>query len=55
MPLRSIGVDVGGTKVLGVLTTSDGDGEVLAEERVPTPSTGEAILDAERYAGKRIV
>lgn len=46
MPLRSIGVDVGGTKVLGVLTTSDGDGEVLAEERVPTPSTGEAILDA---------
>jgi glucokinase len=42
--MRSIGVDVGGTKVLGVLTTNDG--EVLQEERVPTPSGGEAILDA---------
>ncbi|MDQ1374478.1 MAG: hypothetical protein QOJ09_1816, partial [Actinomycetota bacterium] len=40
--MRSIGVDVGGTKVLGVLTTNDGD--VLQEERVPTPSGGEAIL-----------
>ncbi len=37
-------MDVGGTKVLGVLTTSDG--EVLGEERVPTPAGGEAILDA---------
>ena len=42
--MRSIGVDGGGTKVLGVLTTSDA--EVLQEERVPTPSTAEAILDA---------
>lgn len=41
---RTIGVDVGGTKVLGVLTTSDG--ELLGEERVPTPSGGDAILDA---------
>jgi glucokinase len=41
---ESIGVDVGGTKVLGVLTTSDG--EMLGEERVPTPAGGDAILDA---------
>lgn len=42
--MRSIGVDVGGTKVLGVLTT-DGR-EIVAEERVLTPVGGEAILDA---------
>jgi glucokinase len=40
----SIGVDVGGTKGLGVLTASGG--EVLAEERTPTPAGGDAILDA---------
>ena len=42
--MHSIGVDVGGTKVLGVLTT--GEGEVQAEERVPTPTGGDAILDS---------
>ena len=41
---HTIGVDVGGTKVLGVLTTSEG--EVVGEERLPTPAGGEAILDA---------
>ena len=41
---ESIGVDVGGTKVLGVLTNSAG--ETLGEERVPTPAGGDAILDA---------
>jgi glucokinase len=42
--MRSIGVDVGGTKILGVLTT--GEAEMLQEERVPTPAGGDAILDA---------
>jgi glucokinase len=41
---RTIGVDVGGTKVLGVLATDDG--EVVAEERVPTPPGGDAIVDS---------
>ena len=44
MAERSIGVDVGGTKVLGVVTTNAG--EVVREERRPTPPGGEAILDA---------
>ena len=33
---RRIGIDVGGTKCLGVLL--DDDGTILAEERRPTPS-----------------
>ena len=44
MPDRSMGIDVGGTKVLGVVATNTG--EVVREERVPTPHGGEAILDA---------
>ena len=44
MPEQSIGVDVGGTKVLGVVTTNAG--EVLREERVATPGGGAAILDS---------
>jgi glucokinase len=42
MPV-TIGVDVGGTKILGV--AHDGR-QVVAEHRVATPSTGEGILDA---------
>ncbi|HUF32723.1 MAG TPA: ROK family protein [Acidimicrobiales bacterium] len=40
----TIGVDVGGTKVLGVVV--DADGEVVAEVRRPTPLGGGAVVDA---------
>lgn len=39
-----VGVDVGGTKCLGLLI--DPDGGVVAERRVPTPPTGEALVTA---------
>ena len=39
-----IGVDVGGTKVLGVVV--DDDGALVAEHRVPTPVGGDAVIDA---------
>jgi len=42
--LTTIGVDVGGTKVLGVVV--DQAGEVVASQRVPTPSGGDAVVDA---------
>ena len=38
----TIGVDVGGTKCLGVLV--DAGGEVVAEHRLPTPSTGRELV-----------
>ena len=40
----SIGIDVGGTKALGVVT--DASGAVLAEHRVPTPSEGTDLIEA---------
>jgi glucokinase len=40
----TIGVDVGGTKVLGVVV--DEHGTLLAEHRVPTPATGDAVIAA---------
>lgn len=40
----TIGLDVGGTKVLGVAL--DGSGSVLAEHREPTPLGGEAVIGA---------
>ena len=40
----TIGVDIGGTKVLGVVVGPDGI--VIANDRVLTPPTGEEILDA---------
>ena len=40
----TIGIDVGGTKALGVVT--DATGAVLAEHRVPTPEDGMAMIDA---------
>src|SRR5687768_18412525 len=40
----AIGIDVGGTKCLGVVL--DDAGRVTAEHRVATPTEGEALLDA---------
>jgi len=40
------GVDVGGTKVLGVLVDPDDPSVVIDEARVPTPTGQEAVLDA---------
>lgn len=40
----AVGIDVGGTKCLGVVI--DQAGEVLEEVRVPTPRTGPALIDA---------
>lgn len=42
--LPTIGVDLGGTKCLGVVL--DDDGRVKAEHRVPTPSGADAVMDA---------
>lgn len=40
------GLDLGGTKLLGVVVDTDRPGSSRFEERVPTPHGGEAILDA---------
>ncbi|MEQ1703191.1 MAG: ROK family protein, partial [Ilumatobacteraceae bacterium] len=40
---RRLGIDVGGTKCLGVIL--DDAGEVLEEQRRPTPKGPEAIID----------
>lgn len=42
---RAIGLDIGGTKVLG-LAVDTATGEVLEERRVPTPRGSEALVDA---------
>lgn len=42
--MTTIGVDVGGTKVLGAVV--DGAGALLAEHRVPTPTTGDEVIAA---------
>ncbi|PLS76375.1 MAG: glucokinase [Actinobacteria bacterium] len=44
MTTRAIGIDVGGTKCLGVAL--DGAGSVVAEHRVATPDGAEAVLEA---------
>jgi glucokinase len=41
----SVGLDVGGTKVLGVVVDPRHPGTVLAERRVPTPEGGEGLVD----------
>lgn len=41
--MRTVGVDLGGTKCLGVLVE---DGKVVGELRMPTPAGDRAILDA---------
>jgi glucokinase len=43
--MHTIGIDVGGTKVLGVVVDDATPGAVLAEERVPTPDGGEGLVD----------
>jgi glucokinase len=47
-PTPTVGVDVGGTKLLGLLVgPAGGDAvPVLAQQRVPTPHGGDAIVDA---------
>jgi glucokinase len=47
-PTPTVGVDVGGTKLLGLLVGPAGGGAVpvLAQQRVPTPHGGDAIVDA---------
>ncbi len=42
--MTTVGVDVGGSKSLGVLLAADGT--VVAEQRVPTPRTADALLGA---------
>jgi glucokinase len=43
-PARAtIGIDVGGTKILGLLVDADDD-RVLLEHRLPTPSDGEGLI-----------
>jgi glucokinase len=44
--MLTIGVDVGGTKVLGVAVDTDDPATVLAELRVPTPEGGAGLVDA---------
>jgi glucokinase len=41
---RAIGIDVGGTKMLGVVVDTDAPEELVAEHRVPTPRGTEALL-----------
>jgi len=41
----SVGLDVGGTKVLGVAIDLENPGTVLAERRVPTPEGGAGLVD----------
>ena len=40
-----VGVDIGGTKILGVVIDRADPTTVVAEHRVPTPTGGEAVLD----------
>lgn len=44
-PVITIGLDVGGTKVLGVAVDPVDARTVLAEERVPTPEGGSGLVD----------
>ncbi len=41
----SVGLDVGGTKVLGVAVDPARPGEIVAEGRVPTPDGGAGLVD----------
>jgi len=43
---RRVGIDVGGSKLLGVAVTSNSSAEVIAQSVVPTPSTSEEVIDA---------
>jgi glucokinase len=48
----TVGLDVGGTKVLGVVI--DAGGDILAEHREPTPAGGEAVLAAMAETTRRL-
>jgi glucokinase len=55
--MTAIGLDVGGTKVLGVALAAGAPADVLAEERVATPEGGEGLAEtlvalAEAVAGR---
>jgi glucokinase len=41
----SVGLDVGGTKILGVAVDPSAPSPVLAEDRVPTPDGGDGLVD----------
>ena len=43
--MTTIGLDVGGTKVLGVVVDPLDSSRVLIERRVPTPEGGEGLVD----------
>lgn len=43
--MATIGIDVGGTKVLGVAVDPADPGRVLHERRVPTPPGGDGLVD----------
>lgn len=43
---KLVGVDIGGTKILGVVIDRADPTEVVSEHRVPTPTGGDAVLDA---------
>jgi glucokinase len=43
--MMAIGLDVGGTKVLGVAVDPRHPGTILAERRVPTPEGGDGLVD----------
>lgn len=49
----TIGLDLGGTKCLGLLVT--GDGEVHDEARLPTPRGGEAVLSTLVEASRELM
>ena len=44
--MRTIGIDVGGTKMLGVVLDPTAPTTTLAEHRVPTPVAGVGLVDA---------
>ncbi len=48
------GIDVGGTKILGVLVDPDEPGVVVDEARVPTPDGEQAVLDAMAETVRRL-
>jgi hypothetical protein len=43
--LSYVGLDVGGTKILGVAVDPADPATVLAEDRVPTPDGGDGLVD----------
>jgi glucokinase len=44
--MHTIGIDVGGTKMLAVALDPSAPGQLLAEHRVPTPPAGEGLIEA---------